>query len=107
LSESWFFAALTKNCQIDWKSRGFAFPYPKSAYNALRNSAAGTGSDAVYLTVRLTHAKVVTLRDWVANVRDPELTKYPQQHQVDFTNEKIEWITTGSQSGTVTDGPSI
>ena len=67
-------------------------------------AAGNTGADAVYLTVRLTNAKVVTLRDWVANIRDPE---FPQQHQVEFSFEKIEWITTGPAGGTVSDGPTL
>ena len=65
-----------------------------------------SGLEVHYVTVRLTNAKILALREWVANIKDPEFLKYPQQHQVEFTYEKIEWMTTVNGGGTVVDGPN-
>jgi len=56
------------------------------------SAAGGTGAEVNHYTVKLTNAKIVSIRSVMLNNKNPELTRYAEYEEVAFTYQKIEWI---------------
>lgn len=55
-------------------------------------SAAGSaGAEVMRYSVRLTNASVSDIRFRMLNNKDPELVRYAEYEEVEFTYQKIEW----------------
>lgn len=61
-----------------------------------------------YYTVKLTNACIVSMKTVMANIRNPDLSKFPMYEEIAFTNQRADWkwiegqITTSEASGSAT-----
>jgi type VI secretion system secreted protein Hcp len=51
----------------------------------------GVGSEVNHFTVKLTNANIASLDFRMANIRHPDLVKFPEYEEVAMTYQKIEW----------------
>lgn len=49
------------------------------------------GKEQLYYTVQLTNANIAGIRPYVLNVKDPNLTRFPDMEEISFTYQKITW----------------
>ena len=56
-----------------------------------RRDAMGAGSEYQYYTVTLTNARIVSLRQVMPNMRNPELLKFAAYEEVALAYQKITW----------------
>jgi type VI secretion system secreted protein Hcp len=54
-------------------------------------AGSGVGSEVQHFTIRLTNARIVSIRQEMANVKNPDLQKYDIFETVSFAYDKIEW----------------
>jgi type VI secretion system secreted protein Hcp len=50
------------------------------------------GGEQQHYTVRLTNARVVSIRQRMPNTRDPELARHETFEEVSFSYQTITWI---------------
>jgi type VI secretion system secreted protein Hcp len=51
----------------------------------------GVGSEVQYYTVKLINARIVDIKAYMLNNKNPDLTRYAETEEVSFTYQKIEW----------------
>lgn len=77
-------SALINNENItNWELQFFA---PKT------KSAAGAGAEVNHYTIKLTNARITAITTIMLNNKNPELVKYEEYEEIEFTFQKIEWI---------------
>ena len=50
-----------------------------------------TGQETIYYIYRFTNARIVSVRDWMANNNDSSTLQLPQMQEISFVYETIEW----------------
>jgi type VI secretion system secreted protein Hcp len=55
------------------------------------SAATGAGQEFQHYTVKLTNAKIVDIKFFMLNNKNPELTRFAEYEEIAFTYEKIEW----------------
>jgi type VI secretion system secreted protein Hcp len=51
----------------------------------------GVGQEVQHYTIKLTNANIASIDFRMANIKNPELTKYSEYEEIAFTYQKIEW----------------
>jgi type VI secretion system secreted protein Hcp len=54
-------------------------------------AATGVGSEFQHYTVKLTNARIVGIRSYMLNNKNPELSRYAETEEISFAYQKIEW----------------
>jgi len=54
----------------------------------------GGGTEVQHYTVRLTGARIQSIKFVMQNNKDPQLTRYAESEEISFAYDKIEWIWT-------------
>lgn len=54
-------------------------------------ATSGVGSEVNHYTVKLTNANIASFTSTMANIREPDLVKFPEYEEIALTYEKIEW----------------
>jgi type VI secretion system secreted protein Hcp len=49
------------------------------------------GQDINYYTYRFVGVRIVSVRDWMPNNKDPAVVQFPHMQEISFTYETIEW----------------
>jgi type VI secretion system secreted protein Hcp len=57
-------------------------------------SRTGVGTETQYYSVKLTNARIVDIKFYMLNNKNPELLRYNEYEEVAFANEKIAWTWT-------------
>ena len=57
-------------------------------------AASGIGSEVQHFTVKLTNANIASIDFRMANIRHPDLVKFPEYEEIAMTYQKIEWTWT-------------
>jgi len=68
-------------------------------------AAAGVGSEVQHYTLKLSNARIVSMKTSSLNVRNPDLVKYAMSEELALIYERADWIwTTGGITATETSG---
>ena len=54
-------------------------------------AAAGVGAEVQHFTIKLTNANIASIDFRMANIRHPDLVKFPEWEEIAMTYQKIEW----------------
>jgi type VI secretion system secreted protein Hcp len=54
----------------------------------------GGGTEYQHFTVKLTNARIVGIRSYMLNNKNPELMRYAEAEEISFSYQKIEWTWT-------------
>ena len=54
-------------------------------------AATGLGAEVQHFTVKLTNANIASIDFRMANIRHPDLVKFPEYEEIAMTYQKIEW----------------
>jgi type VI secretion system secreted protein Hcp len=60
-------------------------------YTPQIKATTGTGVEVNNFTVKLTNANIASIDFRMANIRHPDLVKFPEYEEIAFTYQKIEW----------------
>jgi type VI secretion system secreted protein Hcp len=67
------------------------------AFWSAAQDANGAAVENQIYTIRLTNARISSIREFLPDSRDAATTNYPVQQEVSFTYQKIEWIWTAGE----------
>ena len=60
-------------------------------YTPQIKATTGTGNEVNHFTVKLTNANIASIDFRMANIRHPDLVKFPEWEELAMTYQKIEW----------------
>ncbi len=60
-------------------------------YTPQIKAVTGLGSEVNHFTVKLTNANIASIDFRMANIRHPDLVKFPEYEEISMTYQKIEW----------------
>ena len=60
-------------------------------YTPQIKATTGTGQEINHYTVKLTNANIASIDFRMANIRHPDLVKFPEFEEIAMTYQKIEW----------------
>ncbi len=60
-------------------------------YTPQIKAATGVGNEVNHFTVKLTNANIASIDFRMANIRHPDLVKFPEYEEIAMTYQKIEW----------------
>lgn len=84
-----------------WATNETLTEFTLKFWEPAKTGAAGAGAEVQHFTVKLTGARIVSIKSVLPNTKDAELVKLPITEEVSFTYQKMEWILTDGGVTTV------